>query len=356
MSTTLERETSQIQPERPWAKQNKSTLVANLVAVTIPTILLAILFFVTEIPGPVLVVAFFFPVQLLTAGVTTFFDRGKRGLGDAVLSVACVTSFGLVLALLGSVVFSVIARGLNTLSFSFVSQNNIYISPTTELSYGGVGHAILGTFLVVFIALVIAVPLGIASAIYITDIRGRAAGFVRFMVQAMSGVPSIVAGLFIFAAIILTDVVGFSAIAGGLAYAILMLPTVARTAEEVLKLVPKDVRDAAVALGSSRARVTLLIVIPTAKTGLITAVVLGIARVVGETAPLLLTTSNANNTNLNPFTNPVATIPVYIFQFLGTGYETSIDRAWGAALVLLLIVSILFALTRLISRKKREKQ
>jgi phosphate transport system permease protein len=99
-----------------------------------------------------------------------------------------------------------------------------------------------------------------------------------------------------------------------------------------------------------------MIVIPTAKTGLITAVVLGIARVVGETAPLLLTTSNANNTNLNPFTNPISTIPVYIFQFLGTGYETSVARAWGAALVLLLIVSILFALTRLISRNKREKK
>jgi phosphate transport system permease protein len=175
------------------------------------------------------------------------------------------------------------------------------------------------------------------------------------MVQAMSGVPSIVAGLFIFAAVILTDVVGFSAIAGGLAYAILMLPTVARTAEEVLRLVPKEVRDAAVALGSSRARVTMRIVLPTAKTGLITAVVLGVARIIGETAPLLLTTSNANNTNLNPFSDPVSTIPVYIFQYLGSGYQTSIQRAWGAALVLLLAVAILFALTRYLSRNKKGK-
>ena len=129
MTSTLDREISQIQPEKPWSKQNKSTLVANSVAVVIPITLLAILFFMTDIPGPVLVVAFFFPVQLLTAGVTTVFDRGKRGLGDAILSVACVTAFGLVLALLGSVVFSVIARGINTLSFSFISQNNIYISP-----------------------------------------------------------------------------------------------------------------------------------------------------------------------------------------------------------------------------------
>ena len=143
--------------------------------------------------------------------------------------------------------------------------------------------------MVVLIGMIISVPLGIASAIYITDMKGRLAGFVRFMVQAMSGVPSIVAGLFILAAFILTDVSGFSAFTGGLAYAILMLPTVARTSEEVLKLVPKDLRDAAIALGSSRARVIMRIVLPTARTGILTAVILGVARVIGETAPLLLT-------------------------------------------------------------------
>ena len=353
MTITLDKPINPVKPPKPWTKRNKSTVVNNAIAVILPTLILGILFFTTEIPGPVLVVVVFFPLQLLTAGVTSFMDKGKRGIGDSILSVGCVTAFGLVVALLGSVVLSVIARGFPAMRFSFLFQNNIYISPTTELTYGGIGHALLGTLLVVFIASIIAVPLGIASAIYITDIKGRASGFVRFMVQAMSGVPSIVAGLFIFAAVILTDVVGFSAIAGGLAYAILMLPTVARTAEEVLRLVPKEVRDAAVALGSSRARVTMRIVLPTAKTGLITAVVLGVARIIGETAPLLLTTSNANNTNLNPFSDPVSTIPVYIFQYLGSGYQTSIQRAWGAALVLLLAVAILFALTRYLSRNKK---
>jgi phosphate transport system permease protein len=152
----------------------------------------------------------------------------------------------------------------------------------------------------------------------------------------------------------LTDVSGFSALTGGLAYSILMLPTVARTAEEVLKLVPKDLRDAAIALGSSRARVIMKIVLPTARTGILTAVILGVARVIGETAPLLLTTSNTNGTNLNPFVDAVSTIPVYIFQFLGSGYPTAINRSWGAAFVLLTTVAILFAIARIVERSTKK--
>jgi acetyl esterase/lipase len=155
-------------------------------------------------------------------------------------------------------------------------------------------------------------------------------------------------------AFILTDVSGFSALTGGLAYSILMLPTVARTAEEVLKLVPKDLRDAAIALGSSRARVIMKIVLPTARTGILTAVILGVARVIGETAPLLLTTSNTNGTNLNPFVDAVSTIPVYIFQFLGSGYPTAINRSWGAAFVLLTTVAILFAIARIVERSTKK--
>lgn len=339
--------------EFPWKKKKTSVTIANSLIVVLPMSVYAAFFFLSDLPGALIFLVIFLPAQIVTAIGFTLFAVGKRRIGDAVLSVLSVTAFSLVLALLGSVLFSVAARGLPAIRWSFISQNNTYISPTTDLSYGGVGHALLGTLMVVAIATIISVPLGIASAIYITDMKGRLAGFVRFIVQAMSGVPSIVAGLFILAAFILTDFTGFSAFTGGLAYAILMLPTVARTSEEVLKLVPKDLRDAATALGSSRARVIMQIVLPTAKAGIITAVILGIARVVGETAPLLLTTSNTNGTNLNPFKDPVATIPVYIFQFLGSGYESSINRAWGAALVLMIVVGILFAVARLLAPKER---
>ncbi len=351
MSLTLEQ--PQIKPEFPWKNKKKTVMFANSLIVVIPMSVYALFFFLTDLPGALIFLVIFLPVQILVAAITTLFALGKRRIGDAVLSVLSVTAFSLVLALLGSVLFSVAARGLPAIRLSFLTQNNIYISPTTDLTYGGVGHALLGTLTVVFIGSIISVPLGIASAIYITDMKGRLGGFVRFIVQAMSGVPSIVAGLFILAAFILTDFAGFSAVAGGLAYAILMLPTVARTSEEVLKLVPQDLRDAATALGSSRARVIMKIVLPTAKAGIITAVILGIARVIGETAPLLLTTSNTNGTNLNPFKDPIATIPVYIFQFLGSGYETSIQRAWGAALVLMIVVGILFALARVLAPKRK---
>lgn len=352
MSMTLENNVD-IKPSFPWKNKKKSVMLANSLIVVIPMSIYALFFFLTDLPGALIFLVIFLPIQILTAVIMTLFSLGRRRIGDAILSVLSVTAFSLVLALLGSVLFSVAARGLPAIRLSFLTQNNIYISPTTDLSYGGVGHALLGTLTVVLIGTLISVPLGIASAIYITDMKGRLGGFVRFIVQAMSGVPSIVAGLFILAAFILTDFAGFSAVSGGLAYAILMLPTVARTSEEVLKLVPQDLRDAATALGSSRARVIMRIVLPTAKAGIITAVILGIARVIGETAPLLLTTSNTNGTNLNPFKDPIATIPVYIFQFLGSGYETSIQRAWGAALVLMIAVGILFALARVLAPKRK---
>ena len=347
-------QTNELKPLQPWGKRNKSTTITNSLIVVLPLALFASMFFLTDLPGAIIFIVFFLPVQILSAIIFTLIGIGKRRVGDAVLSVLSLVAFSVVFALMGSVLFSVIARGLPAMSISFLTQNNTYISPTTELGYGGVGHALIGTLLVVLVGMAVSVPLGIASAIYITDVKGRLANFVRFMVQAMSGVPSIVAGLFILAAFILTDISGFSALAGGLAYAILMLPTIARTSEEVLKLVPKELRDAAIALGSSRTRTILRIVLPTAKAGLLTAVILGVARVVGETAPLLLTTSNSNGTNLNPFVDAIATIPVYIFSSLSSGYSTSINRAWGAALVLMITVAILFALARITARDKKK--
>ena len=342
------------EPQYPWKKVNPSTSITNSIIVVLPISIFALGFFLTDLPGTLLFIVVFLPVQILVAIFATIWGISKKRVGDAVLSVLSLVAFSFVIALMGSVLFSVFSRGLPAISLSFLTQNNTYISPTTELDYGGVGHALLGTLMVVAIGMVISIPLGIASAIYITDMKGRLAGFVRFMVQAMSGVPSIVAGLFILAAFILTDVSGFSALTGGLAYSILMLPTVARTSEEVLKLVPKDLRDAAIALGSSRARVIMKIVLPTARTGILTAVILGVARVIGETAPLLLTTSNTNGTNLNPFVDAVSTIPVYIFQFLGSGYPTAINRSWGAAFVLLTTVAILFAIARIVERSTKK--
>jgi phosphate transport system permease protein len=169
----------------------------------------------------------------------------------------------------------------------------------------------------------------------------------------MSGVPSIVAGLFIYATVVVFFG-GFSAWAGALSLVILMLPTVARTSEEILKIVPEDLRTASYALGATQARTTFRVVLPTIASGLVTAAVLGIARVVGETAPLILTASYfvAKSTSLN---EPIASLPIYIFSSLGLGDENATTRAWGGSLVLLGVVFILFAIARTISTRLSRK-
>ena len=259
---------------------------------------------------------------------------------------ATVFSLVVLLSLLGSLA----VRGWRALSPSFIFQNNVYISPSTPLDYGGIGHAILGTALIVFLASLVAVPIGIATAIYITEVRGRAVPYVRFFVQSMSGVPSVVAGLFILTTLIVTGALTQSALAGGLAYAILMLPTVARTAEEVLRLVPDELRTGALALGSTRARTVFRVVLPAARTGIVTAIILGIARIIGETAPLLLAAGNSDQTILNPTGSPVASLPTYIFNNVALPYPDAVTRAWGAALALMILVAVLFTLARVLSR------
>ena len=220
------------------------------------------------------------------------------------------------------------------------------------LNEGGLLHAVVGTLYIVLIASVISVPIGILTALYLTEIKGKAAGTVRFFVQAMSGIPSIVAGLFIYAVWMIAFGNQYSAFAGAMALALLMIPTVARTSEEVLKLIPSDLREAGLAMGGTQWRTVAMIVIPAAQSGLITAVILGVARVAGETAPLLLTMGGADALNLNPFDGNSSAIPFYVWKNFLLGTETAVDRAWSGVLVLMIIVLIFFSLTRFISGRK----
>jgi phosphate transport system permease protein len=321
-----------------------------VVASLVPFVIVAALFLTTDIPGALLMTVVYLPLQLLASGVAAFATRGSRAVLDSVIIVNAIGATIFSLVLLISVLGSLVVRGFAALSAHFLYQNSVYISPSTPLEYGGIGHAILGTVLIVTISALIAVPIGIATAVYITEVRGRAVPYVRFFVQAMSGVPSVVAGLFILTIIVATGAFEQGALAGGLAYAILMLPTVARTAEEVLKLVPDDLRTGALALGSTRARTVYRVVLPAAKTGIITAVILGIARVIGETAPLLLAAGYADSTNVNPVGGPIAAIPTYIFNNVALPYPDAVARAWASALVLIVLVAILFTAARIIGR------
>lgn len=258
------------------------------------------------------------------------------------------------IVLLGWVLWSAVKPGLASFQWSLLTQNAAMLGVDEPLSNGGMVHAIIGSLIVVALATVISVPLSILAALYITEVRGRMVPFVRFMLQAMSGVPSIVAGLFVFAAWVVSGGFGFSGFAGAMALAILMLPTVARTAEEILRLVPDDLRSAALALGGTQARSVMLVVVPAVRSGLITAAILGVARVAGETAPLLLTAFGAIGTNLNPFSGPMATLPWYIFTQLQLGTENDIARAWVGALVLLAMVLFFFVLARALAYRLRK--
>ena len=340
------------QIQRPWRRKPIKFTASIIVASIIPFVIVAAMFYTTDIPGALLMTVVYFPLQMIASGIAAFATRGKRGILDSVIIVNAIGATIFTLVVLISVIGSLIIRGVAALSAHFIYQNSVYISPSTPLEYGGIGHAIIGTVLIVTISALIAVPIGIATAVYITEVRGRAVPYVRFFVQAMSGVPSVVAGLFILTIIVATGAFDQGALAGGLAYAILMLPTVARTAEEVLKLVPEDLRTGALALGSTRARTVYKVVLPAAKTGIITAVILGIARVIGETAPLLLAAGYADSTNVNPIGGPIAAIPTFIFSNVALPYPDAVARAWASALVLIILVAILFTAARLIGRNR----
>ena len=336
----------------PWKKRSSNFTSVIFLASIIPILLFLVALNISELSGAGALLTVFLPLQLLAAAIAAIVTRGRRGIADSQLSVFVYFATFSVVILLGSILFSIANWGLKAVSPHFIVQNNVYITPTTSLDYGGAGHALVGSLLVVGLATLIAVPLGLAVAVYLTETRGRLKGPVRFLAQSMSGLPSIVAGLFVYAVFIATGTANLSGWLGSLALALLMIPTVVRMAEEVLKLVPGDLRSAALALGAPQRRAFFQVIMPTAKAGLITAVLLGVARVVGETAPLILTTRLMSETSFNPFYGDLATLPTYIFSNLTAGFDTGRARAWAAAFLLLAVVGLIFGATRALTSQK----
>ncbi len=349
MSNFLERPSVQ-----PWARVKKSQQLELILASVLPTVIALFVVNVFGVHGAFGMITVFLPLQILAAGFVGVRRFGKKGFGDSLLLVSTISFAALVAVLLLSVLYSVIIKGFPALSAHFITQNNVYVSTTTSLEYGGVGHAILGTLLVVVLATLAAVPLGLAMAVFLTQSQSRLTGPVRSFTQALAGLPSIVSGLFILS---ILPFLGMerSGLAGAMALFPLMLPTVARVAEEALRLVPADLRMAALALGAPNYRAFFQVILPAAKSGVVTAVLLGLARIVGETAPLILTLNANVSTNLNPFEGGIAALPTYVYGFISSGYDTSLSRAWGAALVLVILVGILFGLARVFSRSKSLK-
>jgi len=253
--------------------------------------------------------------------------------------------------LVGVIVYTV-GKGLSVIDWSFLSTTLRGVGPLD--TNGGIYHAIVGTIEQVLIASIIAVPLGILAAVYTVEYgRGTLAAAVRFFIDVMTGIPSIVAGLFIFSFWVLALHQGFSGFAAGMSLAVLMLPVVARASEEMLKLVPDELREASYALGVPKWRTILSVVLPVASAGITTGVILAVARVTGETAPLLLTAFGFDSVNYNPLHGPQSALPLFVYQQATSAFKVAVDRAWGAALVLILFVVVLSVVARLLTRRNR---
>lgn len=300
-----------------------------------------------------LVVAWFV-VGLALSAVTAAMTGRRVDVVDRV-AAGIVTSGALVVgaALVSTVVFVVYRGWEPMLHLNFYLDDMSGVGPRDPFSRGGIGHAIVGSAIQLAIAIVVTLPLGIGTAVYMTEVGGRFAGLVRTIVEAMTALPSIVAGLFIYTVLIVA--VGFprSGFAAAMALSVMMLPIIARAADVVLRVVPGGLREASLALGASRWRTVWHVVLPTARPGLATALILGVARGVGETSPVLLTSGAASFLVTNPVDGVMNSLPLYIFTGARSPEPMMIERAFGAATALLLLVLTLFVIARLVARPRQ---
>jgi phosphate transport system permease protein len=268
---------------------------------------------------------------------------------NIIMTALMLIAFVFAIVPLVFVLITVVAKGASIISWQFLTAP---IPPATSpASEGGMGPAIYGTLVITGIATLLAVPLGILGAVYINEYGGNGllARIVRFMADVMTGVPSIVMGLFIFS--IYTLRFGFSGFGGALALACLMLPIVIRSSEEMLKLVPDSLRQGSYALGATKARVTVTVVLPAAVGGITSGALLAVARAAGETAPLLFTILTVTSINRNVFSGPNTSLPSQIFENANSSYVGAQARGWGAALTLVAIAFILMIAARLVTAR-----
>ena len=288
---------------------------------------------------------------------------------DAAMRLLISLAFIVALVPLISVLWTTIANGVKRLSLNFLSYNMAGVvggNPTPSGGYGGVQHAIIGTLEITLGAMVISIPIGLMCAVYLVEYsnHGKLSRAITLLVDVMSGIPSIVAGLFAFS--MFTILLGpgtINGFEGSVALSLLMLPTVVKSSEEMLKIVPNDLREASYALGVTKQRTITKIVLRTALPGIVSGCILAIARVIGETAPLLMTAGYIASTNVNLFSGQMTTLPVYVYQEYSklnancpVGADAScvttipMERAWAAALVLIVLVLILNLIGRLVAK------
>lgn len=321
----------------PWAVAGGSVVVSFLVVLVLGT---------PTVASVVALAAVLYAVSISTVSRVV---EGPRWAADRVATTLVTFAFGIALIPLVSLLWTVVQKGSTLFSFTFLNTNMLGVFG--DMTEGGVYHAIVGTVLITTAAAVISVPVGILTAVYLVEYgRGPLAKGITFLVDVMTGIPSIVAGLFAFA--LFTQVFGpayRAGIMGAAALSLLMTPVVIRSVEEMLRLVPNELREASYALGVPKWLTIVKVVLRTAIAGIVTGVMLAVARVIGETAPLLLTVGIITQVNWDLFDGRMTTLPVFAYNQYSQG-GVGVDRAWAAALTLILIVMLLNVLARLISR------
>ena len=347
----METSVTAVKPSKPWVKtpvQRIPTLLTFIAAIAGAMAIVA----VTPLKGKFGFALVFVPLVTVSEYIVVRIRNGRKAAADIVASSFMVSAAFLVFLPIASILATTIKRGLPGLKANLFTESMAVTAFTDPLNQGGLLHAIVGTLYLIILSVVISVPLGILTALYLTEIRGPGSNFIQFIVQAMSGVPSVIAGLFIYSAVVLTTPIKPSALLGAFALSILMIPTVTRTSQEVLLLIPNDLREAGLALGATQWKTVAMVVVPAARSGLITAVILGIARIAGETAPLIFVLGGADALNLNPFSGYNSALPLYVWKGFLIGLPEATQRAWTAILILLIVVLVLFIVARSIGPKK----
>jgi phosphate transport system permease protein len=341
-----ETEISPIREVRKMRLEDKFDMLGGAVSGLALTYLLFGWF--TPLTGDVGFVVVAFLLFLGVYALLISFRSGAQEIKDRLMTVLLYSAGTLLVGTLVFIVTFTLFRGFEALAEpNFFFQTMELAGPLDPLTMGGIAHAVVGTLIQITIALIITIPLGVTTAIFLNEIGGPFARFVRTISDAMTALPSIVAGLFVYAAIITLITHQRSGFAASLAITVMMLPIVIRASDVVLRLVPGNLREASLALGATRWQTVRRVVLPTARSGLVTAVILGTARGIGETSPVLLTSGVTAVMNLNPFSGPMISLPLQVFDFVKSPEPNMVARGFGAAAVLVLVVLALFTAARI---------
>lgn len=301
------------------------------------------------------VVCWLFSYLAFLAGLTSL-SHGLTVVADRVISALvhalAATVFG---ALVTTVVYCFVRGFPAYRHINFFVHDMGAVDPLAPFTHGGIEHAIVGSLVEIGIAISVTIPLGIGTAIYMTEVGGRFAKITRTVVEAMTALPSIVAALFVYSLVVVQLHVEKSGIVSAMAISIMILPIIARTSDVVLRIVPGGLREASLALGASQWQTIWRVVLPTVRPGLGTAVILGVARGIGETSPVLLTSIATDHFSADPVGQPMNSLPLFTYFAVRSGQPIYIERGFGAASVLLAIVLVLFVATRIVSRQKRTR-